>query len=141
MDADRIIALACGLVGAFWAFNGWFEYGFWINKGPGPGFLPVIFGTLTCIFCAVRLLRADKKAEPVDKNALLPIMAIIAFTACIYIIGFLASSFLFIVGWLINQGRYSYRFSIILAAIVVFSVWGIFEYWLQVPFPSGMIKL
>lgn len=141
MDADRIIALICGLVGAFWAFTGWFEYGFWVNKGPGPGFLPVIFGTITCIFCVVRILRADKNAEPVDAKALLPIAAIVAFTVCIYIIGFLASAFLFMVAWLVNQGRYSYKFSVIFAAIVVFCVWGIFEYWLQVPFPTGMIRL
>lgn len=140
MNADRMVALACGIVGAYWAFNGWFEYGFWVNKGPGPGFLPVIFGVLTCVFCTARILRRDKDAEPVDLKALLPIAAIVAFTVSIYIIGFLASAFLFMVGWLVNQGRYSYKYSIFLAAVVVFFIWGVFEYWLQVPFPTGMIR-
>jgi len=141
MNADRVIALACGFVGAFWALNGWFNYGFWINKGPGPGFLPVIFGLLTCTFCVMRLLRPDKDAEPVDKRALVPIGAIIAFTVSIYIVGFLASAFLFMACWLKSQGSYSYRFSLVLAALVTFFIWLVFEYWLQVPFPTGMIKL
>ncbi|MHC1758348.1 MAG: tripartite tricarboxylate transporter TctB family protein [Negativicutes bacterium] len=141
MDADRMIAVVCGLIGAFWAFNGAYSFGLWVNNGPGPGFLPAIIGIATCGLSILRLIRKDiEKAEPVDKKAMIPIAAIIGFVLCIYVIGFLATTFLFIAAWVVTQGLYSYKFSLVLAAIVTFSIWGIFEWWLQVQFPSGLIN-
>lgn len=139
MNADRGIALICGIIGAFWAATGWFSYGVWVNKGPGPGFLPVIFGSLTVIFCIARLLRKDKDAEPVDLRAIVPIAAIIVCALAIYVIGFLPATFLLIVFWLVNQGAYSYKFSIFMAASIIAFIWGVFSFWLQVPFPAGLI--
>ena len=141
MNADRIIACVCGVVGAIWAFAGLFIYGFWMNKGPGPGFLPVIIGVVTCILCILLILRRDTEVEPVDKNAIKPIAAMIAFVLAIYIIGFIATILVFMVAWLVHEGAYSYKFSIILASAVTLLIWGVFEYWLQVPFPSGLITI
>lgn len=141
MNADRIIALICGIIGASWAITGWFSYGIWINKGPGPGFLPVIFGSLTVILCIARLLRKDKDVEPVDFKAFIPIAAIIVCVLASYVIGFLPAAFLLIVFWLVNQGAYSYKFSVFLSAAIIAFIWGVFEYWLQVPFPAGLINL
>ena len=141
MNADRGIALVCGLIGAFWAATGWFSYGLWVNKGPGPGFLPVIFGCFTVIFAIARLLRKDEEAEPVDFKAMIPVAAIITCLLAIYIIGFLPAAFLLIVFWLIHQGSYSYKFSVFLAGAIVLSIWGIFGLWLQVPFPTGLISI
>lgn len=141
MNADHAIALICGVIGAFWATTGWFSYGIWVNKGPGPGFLPVIFGILTVTLCIARLLRKDKGAEPIDLRAIAPIVAIIACAAAIHIIGFLPATFLLLVIWLVNQGAYSYKFSLFLAASIILSIWGVFGYWLQVPFPVGLIEL
>ncbi len=139
MNADRVIALICGLVGAFWAAMGWFSYGFWFNKGPGPGFLPVIFGCLAVMFCVARLYRKDKeKAEPVDVRAIIPIAAIIVCLLAIYVIGFLPAAFLFMAFWLVNQGSYSYKFSLTMASAVTAFIWVVFAYWLQVPFPTGL---
>lgn len=140
MNADRAIAILCGLVGGFWAYAGWFNYGFWVNKGPGPGFIPVIIGMATCVLAAVQALHYDKEAEPVDVKAILPIAAMIAFAGCVSIIGFLATVFLFMFIWLLTQGSYSRTFSVSLAAITTGLIWGIFECWLQVPFPGGLIK-
>lgn len=140
MNADRGIALICGMIGAFWAATGWFSYGLWVNKGPGPGFLPVIFGCFTVIFSIARLLRQDEEAEPIDLKAMIPVAAIIACALAIYIIGFLPAAFLLIFFWLRNQGNYSYKFSVFLAGSIVLSVWAVFGFWLQVPFPSGLIS-
>ncbi|SCM83288.1 tripartite tricarboxylate transporter TctB family protein [Sporomusa sp. GT1] len=140
LNPDRVIAILCGLVGGFWAYSGWFNYGFWVNKGPGPGFIPVIIGIVTCILAAVQAQNYDKEAEPVDVKAILPIAAMIAFTISVSIIGFLPTVFLFLVLWLITQGSYSRTFAVSLAAIATGLIWGIFEYWLQVPFPGGLIK-
>lgn len=139
MNADRVVALICGIVGAFWAATGWFSYGVWINKGPGPGFLPVIFGSLTVVLAIARLLRKDKDAEPVDFKAIIPIAAIVACIAAMYVIGFLPACFLLIVFWLVNQGAYSYKFSLGLATAVTVFIWVVFEYWLSVQFPAGLI--
>lgn len=139
MNADRVIALICGTVGAYWAITGWFSLGLWINKGPGPGFLPVIFGIITVILCGIHMLKQGGEAEPVDFWALVPVAAIIAFAAAIHVIGFLPASFLIIFLWLIKQGGYSYKFSFLLAIAVTVSIWGIFGYWLQVPFPLGLL--
>jgi hypothetical protein len=99
----------------------------------------VIFGSLTVIFCIARLLRADKDAEPIDPRAVVPIAAIIVCALVIYVIGFLPATFLLIAFWLVNQGAYSYKFSIFLAATIILFIWGVFGYWLQVPFPTGLI--
>lgn len=139
MNADRMIALICGIIGAGWAATGWFSYGIWVNKGPGPGFLPVIFGCFTVILCIARLVRKDKGAEPVDFKAIVPVAAIIVCVAATHFIGFLPASFLLIVYWLVKQGNYSYKFSLFLAASIVVSIWGVFGYWLQVPFPVGLL--
>lgn len=141
MNADRAIALICGLIGAYCALTGWFSYGMWINKGPGPGFMPVIFGVLTMIFSVVKLLRQDEGAEPVDFRAIVPIAAIVACALAVYVIGFLPAAFLLIVFWLVKQGAYSYKFSILLAASIIVFIWGLFGYWLQVPFPTGLITI
>lgn len=139
MNADHAIALICGIIGAFWAATGWFSYGIWVNKGPGPGFLPVIFGCLTVILCIARLLRKDKDAEPVDLRAIAPIAAIIVCAVAIHVIGFLPATFLLLFIWLVHQGSYSYKFSLFMAASIIVSIWGVFGYWLQVPFPLGLI--
>lgn len=139
MNADRMVALICGVIGAFWAATGWFSYGMWVNKGPGPGFLPVIFGCCTVILAIARLLRKDKDAEKVDMRAVVPIAAIIGCVAAMYVIGFLPACFLLVVFWLVNQGSYSYRFSLSLAAGVTAFIWVVFEYWLSVQFPAGLI--
>ena len=138
MNADRVIALVCGMVGAYWAINGWLSLGLWINKGPGPGFLPVIFGSFTVLLCIAHLLKKGNDAEPVDLQALIPVAAIIVYAAAIHIIGFLPASFVLIFLWVIKQGGYSFGFSFLLAASVTVSIWGIFGYWLQVPFPLGL---
>jgi hypothetical protein len=139
MNADRAIAFVCGIIGAYWAIAGWFSYGLWVNKGPGPGFLPVIFGSLTVILCIARLLRKDKEAEPVERKAIIPMAAMVASAVAIYVIGFLPAMFLLIIFWLVNQGAYSYKFSLFMATAIIVFIWGVFEYWLSVPFPTGLI--
>ncbi len=139
MNADRMVALVCGLIGAAWAATGLFSYGFWINKGPGPGFIPVIFGCFSVLLASARLLRKDKDAEKIDVRAFIPIAAIFACILSMYVIGFLPACFLLTVFWLVRQGRYSYRFSVGLAAAVTGFFWLVFEYWLSVQFPTGLI--
>lgn len=139
MDADRAVALICGIIGAFWAAAGLLSYGLWVNNGPGPGFLPAIFGCLTVMLAIARLLKKDKDAEKVDFKAFIPMAAIVACIMAVYIVGFLPACFLLIAFWLVNQGGYSYKFSLGLAAAVTVSIWVVFEYWLSVPFPAGLI--
>lgn len=142
MNADRGLTIFCLILGAYWAFTGLFTYGLWVNNGPGPGFLPTIIGALTCIFAGMQLIKQLKEeAEPFDKRALLPMAAMVGFALCAYVIGFFVSIFFFLIAWPVIRGGYSMKFSVIFSVAVTSALWGIFAYWLQVPFPSSLIGL
>ena len=75
MKVERIIPIASIITGGYFAYKGWFEYGFWIRKGPGGGFLPVMVGLLTVTLSLIVLKQtlAQEETFVLYKKSLYPV--------------------------------------------------------------------
>ncbi len=138
---DKAIEIFCAFIGAVWVYMGVFEYGFWTDKTPGGGFIPVLFGGLTVILCLVFLFRGQSKAVTINKHIWLPVLAVAAAMACISVLGMIATLLIMVFAWLRFYEKYTAVRAGIISGIVVAFVFGVFGMWLQVPFPAGLIGI
>lgn len=142
---ERVVAALCVLVGGFWAFKGFVTYGFWVDKGPGGGFLPIVIGLLTVILSLVLLKRSfTKKAEnktPVNLKIFIPIFSVLAAVFLTKILGLVLTMVIMVFIWLKFLEKYTYLHASISAMLVGIFVYGIFRLWLQVLLPTGLIGI
>jgi putative tricarboxylic transport membrane protein len=120
---------------------------------PGPGLYPFLLGILLCILvipvCAGSLKgeRIHDQANPQEKppagkmnltKLIAPIFSLIGYFLFLEVLGFLITSFLFLLAlfWYGHPGRWKLFF--FLPLIIVTASYFIFQLLLQVPFPSGL---
>lgn len=138
---DKGMELFCALIGAVWVYMGLFEYGFWEEKTPGGGFIPVLFGGLTVILCLVLLFRRQSKTVTINKHVWLPVLVVAAAMVAISLLGMIATLLIMVFAWLRFYEKYTMVRAGFIATVVVTFVFGIFGMWLQVPFPTGLIGI
>ncbi|MDI3538511.1 MAG: putative tricarboxylic transport rane protein [Bacillota bacterium] len=141
MSGDRLAAIISFGVGLYWFLQG-LAYGYWVDMGPGPGFIPVLFGSLTVILSTALFLQTLRKkgealaAEEVRKVGL--IVAAVGITIWFMnILGTFLSLGLFLVGWLCLLERYRLLAALKIAVPTILVAYLVFIVWLQVPFPKG----
>ncbi|MGI6037096.1 MAG: tripartite tricarboxylate transporter TctB family protein [Limnochordia bacterium] len=129
-------------VGLYWVIAG-VNYGLWVRNGPGPGFLPVLGGLLTMVFCMAILWQNREKESPIKFNpkAFLPVGALLAMVLLSHVLGLLISMTLFIFLWLRIAERQSPAKSLTISLGTVLVVYAVFVAWLRVPFPKGFLGL
>lgn len=138
---NRLIELTCAVVSAVWIYMGVFQYGFWTENTPGGGFVPVLFGGLTLIFCLALLLKGKAKSVTVNKNVFFPVAVVVAAMIFTALVGMIVTLLVMVFAWLKFYEKYSYlRAGVISVAAIAF-VFGIFGVWLQVPFPTGLLGI
>jgi multisubunit Na+/H+ antiporter MnhB subunit len=137
----KFIALIIGLMGACWAYKGWFEYGFWVDNSPGGGFLAVIVGSLTVLLCLMELFKNQTPTTKLEKRHVLPVIATIIMLIAINYLGMIISFGLFIIGWLIILEKYTKLRALFIGLSSTVVIYFIFKFFLHVPFPTGYLGI
>jgi hypothetical protein len=129
------------IMGLYWIVNG-FIYGFWVRKGPGGGFLPVIAGIMVIIFCLSALWsdRKDKSPSNFSWMAFLPAAALLGLVLLSYVVGMIVSMGIYIFVWLKYIEKHTTKSSISIGIGTAAVIYAIFVFWLRVPMPIGLFE-
>ncbi|WP_165842259.1 tripartite tricarboxylate transporter TctB family protein [Paenibacillus xerothermodurans] len=141
----RIVPMVIALIGAYWAYQGWFKYGVWVNKGPGGGFLPFVAGVLTTVLCCVESAKSAKqsgeKAAKIQAKQWLPVAATIVMIAVFQVCGMIVTFGLFVIAWLLFFERYPIHRAAFIGVSATAVIYLVFRFFLQVPFPAGYLGI
>lgn len=133
-----VIAAVCGL----FIQNGLSKFGFWNgSKGPTAAFVPTIVCTLLIVLCLIAFVKSfqDTKAVKYHKDEFIMIATGLILIGAISIIGMLPALAIFVVVWLKVMEKAPWKDTLIILAIVMAIVVGVFVLWLKVRFPVGLI--
>jgi hypothetical protein len=128
------------IMGLYWIVNG-FIYGFWVRRGPGGGFLPVVAGFMAIIFCISALWgdRKDKSPSNFSWKAFLPAAALLGLVLLSYVVGMIISMAIYIFVWLKYVEKHKTKSAVSIGIGTAAVIYGIFVFWLRVPMPTGLI--
>lgn len=138
----KIFPILVILLGFYW-IAGAFEYGLWVRKGPGGGFMPLVAGIAAILFAIwTMILQRNETVSPelASWHALLPIVALVGVVLFSYIIGLILSVAVFIILWLKVVERHHAKFSVLTGLVSAGIFYAVFGVWLQVPFPLGLFE-
>lgn len=123
-------------------FNGLKKFGFWDDsKGPTAAFVPTIVCVLMIALCVADFIKSLKDTSVVKyhKDEFIMILAGIVLLAAVHVIGMLPAMAIFVVLWLKVMEKAPWKHVILILAIVMAIVIGVFVVWLKVQFPAGLI--
>jgi putative tricarboxylic transport membrane protein len=138
----RIVLLILGVAVVFFSS----QLTYYTEFGPGPGFLPIWLGmglTGSAIFLILDFLRKQVKAEaflkPRTKQcALMFILIVVAFLLLPWL-GF-SIGFALLAGTAMRvMGRHSWRMCGITAVAIAIGIYFMFDQWLGIPLPTGIV--
>ena len=117
------------------------QFGFWNPlRGGTPAFMPICIATVLLISSSVMLLMSFKDEKPAYTPLcflfLLICLSIIGLSA---VFGFLPSLLLFVLLWLKLVEKAPWKGTLIVFASLAVLGYGLFEIWLRVPFPKGLL--
>lgn len=143
MDMDkivgRIISIGILIFSGYWAYQGYFEYGFWDGTAPGAGFLPVTMGLIVFIMTLVGLFKKAKAAHPVSRKNFTPLWGAVVLILAVKIFGMILSTGLFLIIWLYYLEKFTIKKSAIISISTTVIIWFLFRFILNVPFPTGFV--
>lgn len=138
----QVMPLVIAAVSAIFIYSGLSKFGFWdSSKGPTAAFVPTIVCVLLIVLCAVAFVKSFKDTKPVTyhKDEFIMIAMGILILAAIYLIGMLPALAIFVVLWLKFVEKAPWKHIILILAIVMAIVIGVFVLWLKVRFPEGLL--
>jgi hypothetical protein len=119
----------------------------WAEDGPQAGYFPFYIGLLICISCGVIFFRAmASKARKsfVSREAVVLVMKMlvpsIVYTVAIAFLGIYLASTIFIVGFMVWLGKYSWFKALATGIGVNVTFFLLFEVWFKVPLPKGPLE-
>jgi hypothetical protein len=142
IDTRQMLPAIFIIVSCVWIYTGMTQFGFWNPlKGGTPAFIPIIIATVLLIASSVMLLKSFKKEEkpvytPLCFVLLLLCLAIIGLTK---LLGFLPSLLLFVLLWLKLVEKAPWKGTLVVSACLAAIGYGLFQVWLRVPFPKGLL--
>jgi hypothetical protein len=149
--ADLVTGLVLLVSGVGYAAVAWRHYPYWSPTGPGSGFLPVWIGAVMAALALLLVVSASRSAT-VPEARWLPegrglvrlvvvVAAIAVFVALMDLIGMILGSAAFLFGILRFLERYPWPWAVGIAVGVAGLIYGVFTYWLQVPFPTSPLGI
>ena len=132
----EVVGIIAGIV---YMIMGITKYGVWEGISISGGFMPLVCGGFLTLFCVLMLISKIKKADSIDKKALLPVGAMIAILLCNYLVGLLGACIVVGFLWLKFVEKFSWAKSLLVSVVMFAAVYGIFRLWLNVPFPTGLL--
>ena len=115
---------------------------------PGPGFLPFGLAIILCVFALVLILQNWRKGEPAfpfwpQKTWLRPLLGVgifLLYAFLLGILGFSSTTFLFLILWMWVIERVRWRTILAISIGVTGILFFIFEFFLEVPLPAGLLS-
>jgi putative tricarboxylic transport membrane protein len=120
----------------------------WGSDGPQAGYFPFYISLIILISSGVTLIQAIRQKELsdesfVDKGPFRQVLAVLIpaflFTLCMQLIGIYVAAAIYIAFFMIWIGKYAVWKSIALGVAVSVALYMMFEYWFQIPLPSGSL--
>lgn len=151
-DLDRVSGVILFLFGLF-IFFGSFRYRIGSITNPGAGLFPLILSILLIILSGVTIvnsyLQSFRRNEEVSISPFFPqkvtprriFLALISMFAIRYllpILGFMPSTFLFVLILVKSLGGYNWRSSFLVSALSALVSHFVFVMWLKLIFPIGI---
>lgn len=139
-SGESLLPLILFAGGVYWVTEA-FNLGIWNGPQPGSGLMPLIYGSLLCVFSAAAIVFAGDDDQQEDQGSvrkpLLLLTMLVLTVAGFDIVGGVASVFVMMSIMFIAIERLPPVRSLIVAAIVssVFAV--VFDRWLSVSLPHG----
>jgi putative tricarboxylic transport membrane protein len=124
------------------------QYPYWTPNGPGSGFLPLWLGLTMAVLAAGLLVGATRRTDPGPAwlpggRAFLRLIVVVAATALfIWLmpwLGMTLGTFLFLVALLRFLEGHGWGTTLGVAVATTTANWLVFIYWLNVPFPTGVL--
>lgn len=139
----QILPLILAGIAIVFAYIGFTQLGFWHNvDGPQPGFFPSIMAIvmfLTSILSFVQSFKETGKPK-FHKDELMIIASGAGIIAATFIIGLLPSCLLYIVIWLRFFEKTPWKSTLMVSAVIMVIVVGVFQVWLGIQFPMGIFE-
>ena len=138
----QIMPLVIIAICAVFLYAGLSKFGFWdSSKGPTTAFVPTIVCVMMILLCISDFMKSLKDTSVVkyykDEFIMIAVGAILL--AAIHVIGMLPALAIFVVVWLKLMEKAPWKHIILILAIVMAIVIGVFVLWLKVQFPEGLI--
>jgi len=120
----------------------------WGSDGPQAGYFPFYISLIILISSSATLIQAVRQKELsnetfVDKGPFRQVLAVLIpaffFTLSMQLIGIYVSAAIYIAFFMIWIGKYAVWKSIALGVAISVALYMMFEYWFQIPLPSGSL--
>lgn len=124
------------------------QFPYWTPNGPGSGFLPLWLGLTMAVLAAALLVGATRRTGPGEAwlpggRAFLRLIVVVVATALfIWLmpwLGMTLGTFLFLVALLRFLEGHGWGTTLGVAVATTAANWLVFIYWLNVPFPTGVL--
>ena len=151
-DKEKLSSIVWMLVGLGFIWGG-LKLGIGPLNAPGPGFFPTLIGGIFSLLSATLLITASlRKNQPQEKSSfwkkekswkkvLLSLLSLVFYLISLNFLGYIITTFLFILYLLKFVGKGGWRFSILTAILVSFISYAIFKIGLGVLLPKGLIRI
>lgn len=140
VNSRVVLPAASACIGILWVVVGLTKYGWYVDEKPASGFFPILIGGLLALIGFLAVLSERKQSAPSFISAYIhPLLAAVSVVIFALAIGFFPALTLYVFGWLRWYEKYSLRFSLVVTAITIALMYGIFSMWLRVPFPAGQL--
>ena len=152
MIAEKAGSIFWVLVGLFFSLNA-YKIGLGEFREPGPGFIFFLGGAILSLLSIINLIKAFLRKEKISNSQInlwkglnwaKPALILITFFGCVYFIqllGFWLASFLLIAIAFKIVEPLNWWIAISAALLTIFLAYFVFEIWLNVPFPKGILGI
>lgn len=137
------VAVTAGLliVGLYFFVSGTFQYGVWVNRGPGPGFFGSVVGVGLVLCAGSHLLkRSGWRPARLDPVSLLPVLGLVVAVLAIPYLGMAEALTIFVVLWIAFVDRRGWLLTLLIGAVTFLAVEIGFGQWLGVFLPEGLLS-
>ena len=141
LKKNTLIPVFTGLVAIVWLLHGGLRYGYWDPiRGPLPGLVPSIMAAALLFVSIIGIIHSLKeKVEPDRLENWTILIAAFGTFALVFLVGMIAALLVFVFVWMRLYEKESWKNTIIILIISFGISYGVFAFWLQVPFPRGLI--
>ena len=138
----KIIFPLCSMIlAAVFFYLGITKFGFWDpGKGPIGGFYPAIISAVLFVISLLAFMQSWKEAPPkIHFDDLKVLLSAILVLAGSYVFGMIGAVVIYLFVWMKFVEKESWKNTIILTVFVGGIAWLVFDMWLGVNFPKGII--
>jgi putative tricarboxylic transport membrane protein len=144
LNADVAIALVMLVLGGYWTVAA-VPYGLWRGSTPGTGFLPFWYGVLIVLLALailVQRLRITDDRQAATESPVKPLLILLIVAVAIIgleVVGFIPSILATLLLLFIVVERLPIVASAVVAVVTTAVLYLMFEKWLGVPLPHGLL--